>query len=144
MGAMISPGDREKNVVSTPDISTFRSNELTSIITDDDRLRGKIGPPYEGSFAEADDARQAAKQPPMASSPPQPLGRQVGGNHYQKLRIQPIEYIEANGLGFSQGNVIKLVTRYRDKGGVEDLDKAIHYIEFLKTQLLREEDASTF
>lgn len=77
-----------------------------------------------------------------APEPPLPLQRQVGGNHYRQLAIQPIEYILANALGFCEGNVIKLITRYRDKGGIEDLDKAIHYIEFLKTQA-RGEDAST-
>jgi len=77
-----------------------------------------------------------------APEPPLPLERQVGGNHYRGLAIQPIEYILANSLDFCQGNVIKLVTRYRDKGGIEDLNKAIHYIEFMITQA-RGEDAST-
>lgn len=76
-----------------------------------------------------------------APEPPLPLERQVGGNHYQKHAIQPIEYILANGLDFCQGNVVKLVTRFREKGGIEDLDKAIHYIEFMKAQA-RGEDAS--
>ena len=56
--------------------------------------------------------------------------RQEGGNHYQ-LPIQPIEYIYKNGLGYMEGNVIKYVTRHADKGGAEDLRKAIHYLEML-------------
>jgi hypothetical protein len=51
-------------------------------------------------------------------------------NHYD-VPIQPIEYIEANGLDFSEGNVIKYVTRYKDKGGVNDLRKAEYYIKKL-------------
>ena len=56
--------------------------------------------------------------------------RQEGGSHYQ-LPIQPIEYIYKNGLGYMEGNVIKYVTRHADKGGAEDLRKAIHYLEML-------------
>ncbi len=63
--------------------------------------------------------------------PPSPLKKQEGGNHYKSLKIQPIEYIQANKLGYEQGNVVKYVTRYNEKGGVEDLLKAIHYIELL-------------
>ena len=63
--------------------------------------------------------------------PPSALEKQEGGSHYKNLKIQPIEYIQANKLGYEQGNVIKYVTRYNEKGGVEDLLKAIHYIELM-------------
>lgn len=56
---------------------------------------------------------------------------QVGGNHYAKLQIQPVEYIHKNGLGFCEGNVVKYVTRWKDKGGVEDLKKARHFLDLL-------------
>ena len=59
------------------------------------------------------------------------LDKQVGGDHYSKLAIQPVEYINANHLTYLQGNVIKYVTRYKDKNGVEDLQKAKHYIDLL-------------
>ena len=59
------------------------------------------------------------------------LKEQVGGDHYSKLAIQPVTYINANGLSYLQGNVIKYVTRYKDKNGVEDLEKAKHYIDLL-------------
>lgn len=59
---------------------------------------------------------------------------QVGGNHYRKLKIQPIEYIMANQLGYCEGNVVKYITRWEDKGGVQDLDKAIQYINFIKDE----------
>lgn len=59
------------------------------------------------------------------------LGTQVGGDHYTKQAIQPIEYIWANGLGFSEGNVVKYVTRYKDKGGIKDLQKARHHLDLL-------------
>lgn len=65
--------------------------------------------------------------------------KQVGGSHYQ-LPIQPIEYILANGLGYCEANVVKYVSRWRNKGGIQDLKKAIHYLEMLIEQ--EEKDAS--
>lgn len=58
--------------------------------------------------------------------------RQVGGSHYRNYAIQPIEYIVANDLSFLAGNVVKYVTRYKDKNGLEDINKAIHYLELIK------------
>ena len=60
-----------------------------------------------------------------------PLDKQVGGDHYA-CNIQPIEYVLANNIGFCEGSVVKYITRWKDKGGVQDLDKAMHYIEILK------------
>jgi Protein of unknwon function (DUF3310) len=60
-----------------------------------------------------------------------PLIRQVGGTHYKECVIQPVEYILANKLDFCAGNVVKLVTRHRKKGGRQDLEKAIHYLELM-------------
>lgn len=56
---------------------------------------------------------------------------QVGGDHYQKKAIQPVEYIHANGLGFCEGNIVKYVSRWKDKGGIKDLEKARHYLDIL-------------
>lgn len=56
---------------------------------------------------------------------------QHGGAHYKQRSIQPWDYIAANNIGFFEGNAIKYLTRWRDKGGVEDLHKAKHYIEKL-------------
>lgn len=56
---------------------------------------------------------------------------QVGGTHYKAMPIQPVEYIQRNGIGFMEGNVIKYVSRWQDKGGLDDLNKAKHYLEML-------------
>ena len=56
---------------------------------------------------------------------------QVGGNHYKNFKIQPIEYIQANNLSYCEANVVKYVTRWRSKNGIEDLKKAKHYIDLL-------------
>ena len=61
--------------------------------------------------------------------------KQVAGTHYKDMKIQPVEYIMANGLGFCEGNVVKYVTRYTAKGGIQDLEKAKHYIELLIEEL---------
>jgi hypothetical protein len=73
------------------------------------------------------------------SSLDSPLDIQVGGNHYKDLRIQPVEYIHANKLGYFEGNVIKYVSRWRAKNGIMDLHKARHYIDLL-IQLESEEE----
>ena len=59
------------------------------------------------------------------------MAKQVGGNHYSKLAIQPVEYITKNKLNYLQGNVIKYITRYKDKNGLQDLQKARHYVDML-------------
>jgi hypothetical protein len=65
--------------------------------------------------------------------------RQIGGDHYKARAIQPIEFIMANGLGFCEGNVVKYVTRWKDKGGLQDLQKAQHYLAFLiESELAKE------
>jgi len=57
--------------------------------------------------------------------------RQIGGAHYVKLAITPREYGFANNLDFDQINIIKYVTRHKDKNGKQDILKAIHYCELL-------------
>jgi hypothetical protein len=56
---------------------------------------------------------------------------QVGGDHYANKKIQPIQYIMANQLPFCEGNIVKYITRWREKGGVEDLRKIKEYCDFL-------------
>jgi hypothetical protein len=60
-----------------------------------------------------------------------PLDVQVDGSHYKQMKIQPVEYIHANGIPYLEGNVIKYVSRWRNKNGMADLEKAKHYIELL-------------
>ena len=62
---------------------------------------------------------------------PEANTRQEGGNHYKTLAIQPWDYIIQNNLGFLEGNIIKYVTRWRHKEGVQDLQKARHFLDKL-------------
>lgn len=56
--------------------------------------------------------------------------KQVGGSHYQ-MAIQPIDFIMENNIPFAEANAIKYVVRHRDKGGRQDIEKAIHYLELI-------------
>ena len=67
----------------------------------------------------------------MTTQTSNPLDVQVGGQHYTSLAIQPVEYIMANRLNYCQGGVVKYITRYKDKGGLQDLEKAKHFIDLL-------------
>ncbi len=59
------------------------------------------------------------------------LATQVGGGHYKDMAIQPFEYIHANGIPFAEGCVIKYVSRWRNKAGIQDLKKARHFLDLL-------------
>lgn len=59
------------------------------------------------------------------------LDKQISGTHYKGCKIQPIEYIHANNLDYFQGNVVKYVTRHKDKNKEQDVLKAIHYLELI-------------
>jgi|TARA_R110000824_G_scaffold11582_6_gene50624 hypothetical protein len=55
----------------------------------------------------------------------------VEPNHYKKFSVEPFDFIHKNNLSFAEGNVVKYICRWRDKGGVEDLKKAIRYIQLI-------------
>jgi Protein of unknwon function (DUF3310) len=66
------------------------------------------------------------------------IDSQVGGDHYKNLVIQPIQYAHANNLDFFQGAIVKYATRWKNKNGLQDLEKIIHitqmYIELEKAK----------
>ena len=57
--------------------------------------------------------------------------KQIGGSHYKKYKIQPSRFINENKILFAEGNAIKYICRHQDKGGKQDLEKAIHYIQMI-------------
>ena len=69
------------------------------------------------------------KSPKQDSVPANEI--QEGGRHYKEMPIQTWDYIIANKIGYMEGNVIKYVSRWKDKGGIEDLKKARHYLDKL-------------
>lgn len=72
------------------------------------------------------------------AEPDNPWTRQSGGSHYQAYAIQPSEYIYRNRLPWLEANIIKYVSRFRDKNGMADLDKAQHYLDLLKFEYAKE------
>lgn len=60
-----------------------------------------------------------------------PDAKQIGGDHYKKMAIQPTEYIISNNLTFPEGCVIKYISRHKAKGGADDIRKAIHFCQLL-------------
>ena len=71
-----------------------------------------------------------------------PTDMQVGGNHYSSRKIQPIDFIAGNDLDFMEGNVVKYITRHRDKNGADDIRKAIHYCNLILKYKYDKEDKS--
>lgn len=61
----------------------------------------------------------------------QSSNRQVGGSHYSSMAVQPSHFIRANKLGWHEGNAIKYICRHTRKGGRQDIEKAIHYLELI-------------
>ena len=59
------------------------------------------------------------------------LHRQVDGNHYKSMKIQPAEFINENNLPYAEGNAIKYICRHKNKGKKKDIEKAIHYLEMI-------------
>lgn len=84
---------------------------------------------YADQLEKWDDERQSRHDKMVKQATA--LDRQEGGDHYKNKPIQPVEYCMANGIGFMEGCVIKYATRWRDKGGVQDLKKARHFLDML-------------
>lgn len=59
------------------------------------------------------------------------LDLQIGGNHYKKMAIQPVQFIVENNIPWIEGNIIKYICRHETKNGLEDLKKAQHYLDML-------------
>lgn len=91
----------------------------------------EIEPPVTAEEDEAFNELSKAQKDYIKAIGTDPLDMQVGGNHYKSLAIQPIEYITKNNLGYCEANVVKYISRWRDKGGKKDLEKAKHYIDLI-------------
>jgi hypothetical protein len=92
-------------------------------------IEPKVTPQEDEAFNELSKAQKDYIK--AIGTDPDPLSVQVGGDHYKSLAIQPIEYITKNNLPYCEANVVKYITRWRDKGGKKDLEKAKHYIDLL-------------
>ena len=59
------------------------------------------------------------------------LDKQIGGEHYRKFVIQPAEFCYKNNIPYLEATAIKYLCRWKDKGGIQDLEKAKHFIQLL-------------
>lgn len=89
------------------------------------------GTPKSPDFYELVKRAEAAVPTPKPSPQPSPKDTQVGGGHYTKMPIQVFEFTMSNKMDPMQHTIIKYVSRFRDKGGREDLEKAKHTIDLL-------------
>lgn len=89
-------------------------------------LRDLIDDGFAGMLKTFVTPEQAETQAPQSA-----LDRQIGGGHYKQFAIQPVEFIHKNALPFIEGNCIKYLCRWRDKGGIADLEKVKHYVDLL-------------
>jgi hypothetical protein len=76
------------------------------------------------------------QQPPAVIPVPEPkpdsaLDVQVGGGHYKDMKIQPVEFITVNNLGFLEGCIVKRICRWKEKDGLKDLEKIKHEVDLL-------------
>ena len=96
-------------------------------------IADKLGVSKPMVYAVRSSMRAASEPVEVVAEPTLPAvdTHQVGGNHYTKLAIQPWEVIENNEMGFFDGNALKYIMRFRSKGGVQDLEKARHYLDKL-------------
>lgn len=60
-----------------------------------------------------------------------PINKQIGGDHYSKHNIQPIDVIREYSMDFFEGNALKYLLRYKEKNGIEDLLKCKDYIDMI-------------
>ena len=115
---------------SDPLASTYGDDKPTTteaFFTIDNVETGAV---LQGGVVEAGESFFGAEQDKAMGDDKPAKDRQEGGSHYQ-MPIQPIDFIEKNGIGFSEGNIIKYIVRYKRKGGLKDLRKAQHYLEML-------------
>lgn len=62
------------------------------------------------------------------------LATQEGGSHYKNMKIQPVVFITENNIPYREGNAIKYICRHKNKNGLEDINKAIHYLEMIRDE----------
>jgi len=91
---------------------------------------------HQGREVVTGSAFEFAKSVQATNAPVTARESQVGGDHYRTMAIQPFEYSLGNNLDACQHTAIKYVTRWREKGGIKDIDKAIHTLQFYKEWLI--------
>lgn len=125
----------QKGIVLSKELS--QSHGIEAVVELGNGHVGKYGPdcirmPMPVA-ADIYDIWEASPPPPYVGPTSQQKDNDpVKPHHYTRFVIDPIEYCNKNGIGFCAGNVIKYVSRYDAKGGIEDLDKAEEYLRRMR------------
>ena len=82
-------------------------------------------------YIEEQERIESLKHQSQLAKKPRANEQQIGGAHYAVKAIQPWDFIVANNIGYLEGNIIKYISRWKDKNGIEDLKKAQHYLQKL-------------
>lgn len=111
----------------------YRTGEIFDVIEDKPDWQQYVvrNPKGRDDLVHYQDAEPVWGEEKPTESTSDPYKVQVDGNHYKGLAIQPAHFCHVNNIGFLAGNVIKYVTRFKEKNGRKDLEKAKHYIDML-------------
>lgn len=128
-------GDHVISIKNTPEVPegfighiTATNGDVWSYTVDDGKGKSECFNEDELELLSASHTTELVVE---ETKPASALDKQVSGDHYKDCKIQPIEYIHANGLSYLEGNVIKYTTRHSKKNGRKDIEKAIHYLELI-------------
>jgi hypothetical protein len=100
----------------------WRNNETTDLSSTNNRHGVRNRAVYSGRFIHGSEG---------AGGGMKAYDKQVGGAHYKKMKIQPMQYSMANELDACQHTAIKYITRHEDKAGKKDLYKSLHTVLLL-------------
>lgn len=109
-------------------LSIKELSDLAAALEQEFKIKGAA---YWVGTSETVDYNKQAKNVSDGCVGTNPLQTQVGGGHYKDMPIQPLEYCHANNIGKIEGDVIAYVSRWRKKGGIQDLEKSIHELQIL-------------
>jgi hypothetical protein len=102
---------------------------VTSILLDE--IPGSFFGPWRFMLLSLDEGIEHCESEKLKGDPAKASTTQVGGSHYKDMAIQPIDFILANQLGYCEANVVKYICRHHKKNGLQDLEKAKHYIDII-------------
>ena len=129
-GATIFSGNTSGYVIALPELCLNWSKTIVHRDEFMKRWNERIHSETNATTSPAQQELHAEETKPIQQEV-KATGTQIGGDHYTKLAIQPMRYSMKNGLDALQHTVIKYATRFRDKNGIEDLEKAKHCIDML-------------
>jgi hypothetical protein len=135
---MFTVGQKVK-CIDNSNASELEINEVYTVTGANDMYSSILLDEIPGSFfgtwrfmlLSLDEGIEHYESEKLKGDPAKASTTQVGGSHYKDMAIQPIDFILANGLGYCEANVVKYICRHEKKNGLQDLEKAKHYIDLI-------------